>query len=79
MQKSKRNIVKTFIWGWREKIPLKAIIKFAQNNPHLKAFEIDNGTDQYQIAFGPNSKIVEKRLIKQRTLIGSAKLLQDDF
>ena len=57
--------VKVFIWDWKEQPPLVSIIHFTRKNPDLKVFDIDNGADEYEIAFAKNQREIDQFLLER--------------
>jgi len=61
-----------FFWDHRSQPPLAAIIKFSRLAPHLKCYDIDNGTDTHHIVFAPSARLAERWLKETDSFFGKA-------
>jgi hypothetical protein len=61
-----------FFWDYRSQPPLAAIVKFSRLAPHLKCYDIDNGTDTHHIVFAPSARLAERWLRETDSFVGKA-------
>ena len=51
-----------FTWRWKDQPPLKSMLGFAAKNPHLKAFDVNEGSDMFSVIFARNIKEARKHI-----------------